>query len=154
MSRLAQLRAAKKTGVRPGRNTRFVWPTRGRITQRYGCTGLRSNPVRGGCRFHAGIDVTAGYAAPIRAAGVGVVSYVGRNPWDRNKRAFMVVVAHPGGYETLYAHILPIRRVRVGQLVRKGELIAYMGSTGRSTGVHVHLEFRRGRTTLNPLAFL
>ncbi|MFV2063764.1 MAG: M23 family metallopeptidase [Chloroflexota bacterium] len=154
MSRLALRRATRKTGVRPGRSTGFVWPVRGRVTQRYGCTGLRSNPIRGGCRFHSGIDIASGYAVPIRAAAVGVVSYVGRNPWDRGRRAFMVVIAHPGGYETLYAHNLPIRRVRVGQLVRKGQVIALMGSTGRSTGAHVHFEIRRGRSTLNPLAFL
>ena len=83
-----------------------------------------------------------------------MVSYVGWNPWDQEGRAFMIVVAHPGGYETLYGHVLPARRVRVGELVRRGEIIGYMGNTGRSTGVHLHLELRRGRTTLNPLVFL
>jgi murein DD-endopeptidase MepM/ murein hydrolase activator NlpD len=155
MSRLAAHRAAKKTKARPGRNTRFVWPARGRISQGYGCTGSRFSPSRGSCGgFHDGIDVAAGQGSTIRAAGVGVISYVGRNPWDRGKRAFMVVVAHPGGYETLYAHVLPIRRVKVGQLVHKGKPIAFMGSTGHSTGTHLHFELRRGRTTLNPLAFL
>jgi murein DD-endopeptidase MepM/ murein hydrolase activator NlpD len=66
----------------------------------------------------------------------------------------MVVVAHPNGLETLYGHVMPRRDVRVGQLVRRGEVIGYMGSTGKATGVHLHLEMRRGRTTLNPLAFL
>ena len=155
MSRLALRRATKKTRVRPGRNTPFVWPARGRISQGYGCTGSSFSPARGGCsHFHDGIDIVAGHASLIRAAGVGVVSYIGRNPWDRGKRAFMVVIAHPGGYETLYAHVLPIRKVKVGQLVRKGQAIALMGSTGHSTGTHLHLELRRGRTTLNPLAFL
>jgi murein DD-endopeptidase MepM/ murein hydrolase activator NlpD len=66
----------------------------------------------------------------------------------------MIVVAHPGGYETLYGHVKPTRRVRVGQLVRRGQVIGFMGNTGRSTGTHLHLEMRRGRTTLNPLAYL
>ena len=155
MSNLAVRRAVKKTKMRPGRNTPFVWPVRGRISQGYGCTGSRFSPRRGSCaHFHDGLDIVAGHGAAIRSAGVGVISYVGRNPWDRGKRAFMVVVAHPGGYETLYGHVLPIRRVRVGQVVHRGEVIAYMGSTGHSTGTHLHLEFRRGYTTLNPLAFL
>ncbi len=154
MSVLAQRRVAKKTNVRPGR-TGFVWPARGRISQTYGCTGFPLNPARGSCRhFHDGLDIVSYRGAPIRAAAVGVVSYIGWNPWDQHGRAFMIVVAHPGGYETLYGHVLPTRRVRVGQLVRKGEVIGYMGNTGRSTGVHLHLELRRGRTTINPLAFL
>jgi murein DD-endopeptidase MepM/ murein hydrolase activator NlpD len=155
MSTLAQHRVAKQTSVRPGVNSGFVWPASGRITQRYGCTGFRLNPPRGSCaHFHDGIDIAGYQGSPIRAAAVGVVSYVGWNPWDQHGRAFMIVVAHPGGYETLYGHVLPTRRVRVGQLVRRGELIGYMGNTGRSTGVHLHLELRRGRTTLDPLAFL
>ncbi len=155
MSTLAQRRIAKKTKVRPGVNSGFAWPASGRLTQSYGCTGFALNPSRGSCRhFHDGIDIAGYRGTAIRAAAVGVVSYVGWNPWDQNGRAFMVVVAHPGGYETLYAHVLPARRVRVGQLVHRGEVIGYMGSTGHSTGVHLHLELRRGRTTLNPLAFL
>jgi murein DD-endopeptidase MepM/ murein hydrolase activator NlpD len=155
MSRLAQRRVAKKTNVRPGINSGFAWPASGRISQTYGCTGFRLNPPRGSCRhFHDGLDITGYRGAPIRAAAVGVVSYVGWNPWDQNGRAFMVMVAHPGGYETLYGHLLATRRVRVGQLVHRGEVIGYMGNTGRSTGVHLHFELRRGRTTLNPLGYL
>ena len=132
-----------------------MWPTRGRISQSYGCTGFYLSPPRGSCRhFHDGLDIVSYRGSPIRSAAVGVVSYIGWNPWDQHGRAFMIVVAHPGGYETLYGHVLPTRRVRVGQLVKKGEVIGYMGNTGRSTGVHLHLELRRGRTTLNPLAFL
>jgi len=155
MSRLAQRRVAKKTNIRPGINSGFSWPTRGRISQGYGCTGYYLNPPRGSCRhFHDGLDIAGYRGTPIRSAAIGVVSYVGWNPWDQEGRAFMIVVAHPGGYETLYGHVLSTRRVRVGQLVKKGQVIGYMGNTGRSTGVHLHLELRRGRTTLNPLAFL
>jgi murein DD-endopeptidase MepM/ murein hydrolase activator NlpD len=154
MAKLAQRRAAKKTKLRPDIKHGFAWPTRGRITQPYGCTGYRLNPRRGSCRhFHDGIDVAAYRGTKIRSAAVGVVSYVGWNPWDKGKRAFMVVVAHPGGYETLYGHLLPKRRVRVGQVVRKGKLIGFMGSTGGDFGTHLHLELRRARTALNPLAF-
>lgn len=155
MSQLAQRRVAKKTSVRPGRNSSFAWPAQGRITQTYGCTGFRLEPWRGSCRhFHDGIDIAGYQGTAIRAAAVGVVSYIGWNPWDQQQRAFIIVVAHPSGYETLYGHALPTRRVRVGQLVRRGEVIGYMGDTGRSSGVHLHLELRRGRVTLNPLGFL
>lgn len=154
MSRLAQRRVAKKTNVRPGVNSGFTWPTRGRISQTFGCTGFRLNPARGSCRhFHDGLDISGYRGTAIRAAAVGVVSYVGWNPWDQEGRAFMVVVAHPGGYESLYGHVLPSRQVRVGQLVHRGEVIGYMGSTGRSTGVHLHFELRRGGSIVNPLAF-
>jgi murein DD-endopeptidase MepM/ murein hydrolase activator NlpD len=84
----------------------------------------------------------------------GVVTYVGWNPWDKEGRAFMVVVTHAGGHETLYGHLQPKRVVRVGEEVKKGHVIGYMGNTGNSTGPHLHLEVRRGRTTLDPLAFL
>ena len=141
MSSYAQRRIAKKTAVRPGITSSFIWPTRGRLSQGYG-------------RGHDGIDIAGYRGTPIRAAAVGVVSYVGWNPWDQEGRAFMIVVAHPGGFETLYGHCLPTRAVRVGEVVKKGEVIGYMGNTGRSTGTHLHLELRRGRTTLNPLAFL
>jgi murein DD-endopeptidase MepM/ murein hydrolase activator NlpD len=155
MSGLAQRRAAKKTDVRPGLDSGFVWPTQGRIAQAYGCTGFHMNPPAGSCaHFHDGIDIAGYQGTPIRAAAVGIVSYIGWNPWDEKRRAFMVVVAHPGGYETLYGHVLPTRNVKVGQLVRKGEVIGYMGSTGNALGVHLHLELRRQERTLNPLAFL
>jgi len=155
MSDLAQRRVAKTTNVRPGLNSGFTWPARGRISQAYGCTGFHLNPPRGSCaHFHDGLDIAGYQGTAIRAAAVGVVSYVGWNPWDQSGRAFMIVVAHPGGYETLYGHVLPTRQVRVGQTVHRGEVIGSMGSTGRSTGVHLHFELRRGRTTLNPLAFL
>ncbi len=155
MSRLAQRRVAKKTSVRPGVNSGFTWPARGRISQTFGCTGFRLNPARGSCRhFHDGLDISGYRGTAIRAAAVGVVSYVGWNPWDQEGRAFMVVVAHPGGYESLYGHVLPSRQVRVGQLVHRGEVIGYMGNTGRSTGVHLHFELRRGGGIVNPLAFL
>jgi murein DD-endopeptidase MepM/ murein hydrolase activator NlpD len=155
MSVYARRRIAKKTHMRPGVTSSFIWPTRGRLTQGFGCTGVVWEPPRGACRhFHDGIDIASYQGTPIRAAAIGVVSYVGWNPWDQEGRAFMVVVAHPGGFETLYGHTLPRRTVRVGEVVKKGQVIGYMGSTGNSTGPHLHLELHRGRTLLNPLAYL
>ena len=141
MEKYGRTRAQKKSKVRPGVNAGFVWPARGRLTQSYS-------------RSHDGLDIASYRGAPIRAAAYGVVSYVGWNPWDKHGRAFMVVVAHASGFETLYGHVLPRRSVRVGQEVKKGEVIGYMGSTGNSTGTHLHFELRRGRTTVNPLGYL
>ena len=141
MSKYGRIRATKKSDVRPGVNSSFVWPARGSLSQGYHAG-------------HDGLDIVSYRGAPIRASAYGVVTFVGWNPWDQHGRAFMVVVTHAGGYETLYGHMLPTRRVRVGQEVAKGEVIGYMGSTGNSTGTHVHFELRRGRTTVNPLPFL
>lgn len=155
MSDLARLRVGKKTSVRLDQEVGFAWPAVGHVSQRYGCTGVAVEPPRGACaHFHDGLDVAGGLGSPIRAAAVGVVSYVGWNPWDVGRRAFIVVIAHPGGYETLYGHVRPVRHVRVGQLVRRGEVIGAMGSTGNSSGVHLHLELRRGHVTLDPLSVL
>jgi murein DD-endopeptidase MepM/ murein hydrolase activator NlpD len=155
MSTLARQRALNQTKVRPGISSGFLWPALGRLSQGYGCTGFRLNPPRGSCaHFHDGLDIVSYLGAPIRAAAVGVVSYIGWNPWDERGRAFIIVVAHPSGHETVYGHVLPTRRVRVGQLVRHGEIIGNMGNTGRSSGVHLHFELRRGRTTLDPRGFL
>ncbi len=141
MERYAHRRVQKLAHQRAGIDTRLSRPTRGYVSQPYG-------------RGHDGLDIAASRGTPIYAAALGVVAYVGWNPWDEHGRAFMVVLAHAGGLETLYGHILPRRDVRVGQVVKKHELIGYMGSTGNSTGYHLHLEVRRGRTTLNPVSFL
>jgi murein DD-endopeptidase MepM/ murein hydrolase activator NlpD len=154
MTRLAQARAAKKTR-RGLRRHGFAWPARGRLTQPYGCTGFALEPRRGSCaHFHDGIDIAGASGTPIRAAATGVVAYVGWNPWDHEGRAYIVVIGHAGGFVTRYGHLLPRSRVTVGRIVRRGQLIVYMGSTGNSTGPHLHLELLRGSTTVNPLAYL
>ena len=80
------------------------WPTGGRITQPYGCTGFSWEPRYGSCRhFHGGIDVAASRGTPIRAAGDGVVTHVGWDPWGT--RNWMVMVKHGGGLVTWYGHM-------------------------------------------------
>jgi murein DD-endopeptidase MepM/ murein hydrolase activator NlpD len=131
---------------------RWRKPLAGRISQRYGCTGYPTNPRRGGCRhFHDGVDIAAPVGSKIRASADGLVAYVGFSPWDGVKRAFIVVLVHPGGYESVYAHLKPTRKVRAGQVVDRGEVIGKVGMTGLTTGPHVHWEVRRGGTWLNPL---
>ncbi|MFV2062274.1 MAG: peptidoglycan DD-metalloendopeptidase family protein [Chloroflexota bacterium] len=136
MVKLAQRRAAKSTTARPGRSG-FRRPARGYISQGYS-------------RSHDGIDIAIPRGARVRASATGYVAYVGWNPWDEGPRAFVVIIGHAGGYETIYGHLLPIRDVRAGQLVKKGQVVGRAGSTGRSTGPHVHWEVSRGFRTLNP----
>ena len=142
MTRLSKLRAAKKYKVRPGvGGSRFIRPSNGSLSQGYHAG-------------HDGLDIVSYRGAPIRASARGVVAYVGWNPWDKGKRAFVVVLGHASGYETIYGHLLPIRRVRVGEEIRKGQIIGNMGSTGHSTGTHVHWEVSRNWRTLNPASVL
>ena len=156
MTSLAQQRADIQSSIRlTSDGSTFAWPSEGRISQAFGCTGFRLNPRRGSCRhFHDGIDIVSSYGSPVRAAAIGVVAYVGWNPWDEGSRAFIVVVGHPDGFVTRYGHLVPSRKVRAGQLVRKGQSIGKMGSTGNSTGTHLHMELLRYTTPLNPVAYM
>jgi murein DD-endopeptidase MepM/ murein hydrolase activator NlpD len=155
LTRLAQLRAEIQSDVRLTTSTGFTWPSVGRISQTYGCTGYRLNPRRGSCaHFHDGLDIVAGYGSRVASAADGVVAYAGWNPWDEGGRAWLMVVSHPDGYVTRYGHLLPGPLARVGQFVRQGEAIGKMGNTGRSTGTHLHFELLQSGTTVNPWTFL
>ena len=156
MTRLAQERAEIQSSVQlSSSGVGFTWPSVGRISQTYGCTGFRLNPPRGSCRhFHDGLDIVSGYGSKVSSAADGVVAYAGWNPWDEGGRAWVMVVSHPDGYVTRYGHLLPTSLVRVGQFVRQGEAIGRMGNTGRSTGTHLHFELLRGGSTVNPWDYL
>ena len=155
MTALAAARAENQASVHIAGSASFSWPTTGRISQTYGCTGFRLNPRRGSCRhFHDGIDIVDVSGTPIRAVAVGVVAYAGWNPWDERGRAWIVVVVHPDGYVSRYGHLTPTKRVRAGELVHTGQIIGKMGNTGRSTGTHLHFELLRGGRDVNPMAYL
>jgi murein DD-endopeptidase MepM/ murein hydrolase activator NlpD len=133
--------------------TRFVRPSGGRISQSYGCTGYPTNPPRGACRrFHDGVDIAAPKGTRVKVGADGYVAYVGWSPWDEDRRAYIVIVAHAAGYETVYAHLQPTRLVRAGQMVKRGQLVGHIGTTGLSTGPHVHWELWRNGASLNPLS--
>ncbi len=119
---------------------RFGWPTRGRLSSGF---GLR----RG--RPHEGIDIASPHGSPIFAAEAGRVIHSGR------MRGYgkVVVVKHAGRYRTIYAHASRLL-VRRGEFVERGQKIAEVGSTGRSTGPHLHFEVRRDESPRNPLAYL
>lgn len=101
-------------------------------------------------RFHTGIDLAAPYGTPIVAAKAGQVEVAG---WSSVGYGFHVVLDHGGGVQTLYAHMSRVA-VRAGQWVEAGQVIGYVGSTGWSTGPHLHFEVRVGGVARNPLAYL
>jgi murein DD-endopeptidase MepM/ murein hydrolase activator NlpD len=155
MTRLAELRAEIQSDALLTTASGFTWPSVGRISQTYGCTGFYLNPRRGSCRhFHDGLDIVAGYGSRVSTVADGVVAYAGWNPWDEKGRAWLMVVSHPDGFVTRYGHLLPGPLARVGQYVRQGQAIGRMGNTGRSTGTHLHFELLRGGSTVSPLAYL
>jgi len=120
----------------------FIWPAEGVFTSGYGW--------RWG-RMHRGIDVANAVGTPIKAVQDGQVSYAG---WNDGGYGYLVKITHPDGTVTLYAHNSRIL-VRDGEFVRQGQTISLMGSTGRSTGPHLHFEVRPpGRSAVNPLQFL
>ena len=119
-----------------------IWPAAGFVSSPY---GLRFD----GTEFHQGIDIAADMGAPIVATADGVVTAAGWNGGYGN----MVDVDHGGGIVTRYGHASALA-VTVGQQVRRGEVIAYVGSTGRSTGPHVHYEVRVDGQPVNPAGYL
>jgi murein DD-endopeptidase MepM/ murein hydrolase activator NlpD len=116
------------------------WPARGPVSSPFGKRGKR---------MHEGIDIAAAPGSEVRAAGDGYVLYA------RYHRDYgnMVIIRHESGLLTVYAHHKK-NVVHVGQIVRRGQLLAYVGSTGRSTGPHLHFEVRNGRVPYNPLWYL
>ena len=149
---LAQDKVARKTSVTPAQ-TGLKTPTNGYVSQRFGCTRVRKSKKGRRCvHFHDGVDIAARRGALVRASANGVVAYVGFNPWDRQKRAFMVLIAHRGGLITNYAHLTTRRKVKAGQYVRRGQTIGFVGVTGHTTGPHVHWEAIRNGRMLDPFS--
>ena len=111
--------------------------------------GIRLDPFTGETALHAGVDMSGPVGEPIYAAGDGTVRSAG---WS-GSYGNMVDLTHGQGIETRYAHMSRIA-VAVGTQVRKGDLIGYMGSTGRSTGSHLHFEVRIDGRAVNPMPFL
>lgn len=111
--------------------------------------GYRIDPIYKDRRLHAGLDFTAPIGTPIYAAADGVIKDAGFNTGGYGNR---VVVNHGFGYETLYAHMVRIK-ARVGARIKRGEVIGYVGSTGKSTGPHLHYEVHKNGTPLDPIYF-
>ena len=127
---------------------KFTWPsavTR-RVTSPY---GYRIHPVTGKSKFHAGIDIGAPHGTNIVASDSGVVIVAGYNSGGYGN---YVVINHGGGYTTLYAHCSSLN-VSKGQSVSRGQVIAKCGSTGMSTGPHIHYEVQLNGKTTNPMQY-
>jgi murein DD-endopeptidase MepM/ murein hydrolase activator NlpD len=121
-----------------------IWPTAGEITTYYGEVGPLSP------RGHSGLDIAAPEGTPILAADDGEVL---KAYWNEDGYGGLVIIGHPSGYETWYGH-LDRFDVEKGDRVKRGQQIALMGSTGFSTGSHLHFEVRQDGQVCDPLTFL
>lgn len=124
-----------------------IWPAKGVITSPY---GSRTDPVYGGGAFHEGVDIANDYATPIQATAAGTVTFAGYTDGGYGN---LVEIDHGNGFVTRYGHNSVIL-VSVGAHVNQGETISLMGSTGKSTGSHVHYEVRISGSPVDPMLFL
>jgi murein DD-endopeptidase MepM/ murein hydrolase activator NlpD len=138
----------------PGHSTkyRFIWPEpHAVISQGFGPSKLVLEPPYGGYpHFHTGIDLVEPFGSPVFAADDGVVALVGVSSQGYGR---YVVIAHSGGLDTLYGH-LSASLVKVGQVVAQGQTIGLEGSTGNSTGPHLHFELRINQRPIDPTPYL
>ncbi|MBF0405806.1 MAG: M23 family metallopeptidase [Candidatus Riflebacteria bacterium] len=117
-------------------------PVSGTLSSAY---GYRKHPCRRRVEFHSGVDVRASRGTPVKSVSLGKVVFAG---WKRGY-GLVVEIEHGGGVKTLYGHCSRVV-VKKGMIVRSGELIARVGSTGTSTGNHLHFEIQKNRRTINP----
>lgn len=122
------------------------WPVDGHVTSPF---GDRDHPRSGEPKFHTGIDIAAEPGTPVKATADGIVSFSGWSGGGGN----LAVIEHGFGFSTYYAHNRMVV-VKVGQKVKRGDIIGYVGSTGNSTGPHLHYEIIRAGKVVNPLAYI
>ena len=141
----AMVSRGNPTPPTPG-NHRFIWPVNGPIASPF---GPRVQPIIGASTFHPGVDIAVSQGTPIKAAGDGVVRMAGPNGGYGN----FTLIDHGGGLATGYGHQSRIA-VSVGQQVSTGQVIGYVGSTGTSTGPHLHWEVRVNGSPVNPMSWV
>jgi murein DD-endopeptidase MepM/ murein hydrolase activator NlpD len=142
---------ATPSGWQPPPGNRLAWPVSAPLSQPFGCTGFGLEPTTAACPggFHFGIDLAAPSWTPIRAAADGLAY-----PFpDKELYGDHVLVQHRGGLATVYGHMVRMN-VRWAQPVRQGDVIGWVGSTGNSTGPHLHFEVRFAAAPLDPLPYL
>lgn len=127
-------------------HTPSIWPASGRVSSEY---GMRRHPISGQLQLHQGIDIAAPTGTPVHATAAGRVVFAG----SRGGYGLTVVIDHGYGLQTLYAHNSRLY-VAEGDVVERGDVIAAVGSTGLSTGPHVHYEVHRNGEAVNPRAYL
>jgi len=126
--------------------TPSIWPVRGWVTSEF---GLRTNPFGRRAEFHAAIDIATKLGAPIEAPADGIVKNVEKRP----DTGLMIQIEHGRGIQTLYAHLFRTA-VSKGQVVKRGEVIGYVGNSGRSTGAHLHYAVSLNGVYVNPRKYL
>ncbi len=131
-----------------GKGGKFMVPAVGRLSSKF---GYRIHPVtKRRSSFHRGIDIAAPRGTPVRAAAGGVIA---RSEYNRHGYGNLIVIKHEKNLSTYYGHLS--KRLKGNKtMVKKGELIGHVGTTGMSTGPHLHFEVRRGNKALNPSGFL
>lgn len=148
--RESQLRLLEKLMVSEGADNNVTlsgWPIRhGWLSSHY---GMRTDPFTKHLARHKGLDFAGRFGEPIRATAAGVVTWAGK----RYGYGLMVEIDHGGGYSTRYGHSQQLL-VKVGDVVTKGEELALMGSSGRSTGPHVHYEVLKNGSQIDPTPFV
>lgn len=124
----------------------FLWPVLGRITSSF---GRRISPISGKRSFHTGLDIGCSMETPVKAAGDGKVIFSGWKEIYGN----MIIIKHDDGYISVYGH-LKENIAKEDDEVKAGDVIAHSGTSGASTGPHLHFEIRKHLTPLNPIRFL
>jgi murein DD-endopeptidase MepM/ murein hydrolase activator NlpD len=145
-------RAQEEAKRRAGGSGRFLWPLTGEITQGFGCTPYPFEPYDPSCpgrHFHSGLDIATVYGTPVAATDSGVV-YDFPSSYGYGNHVIMV---HGNGWVSIYGHLSRFG-VGNGDAVHAGQVIGYEGSTGNSTGPHLHFEIRFNDVPRNPLQYL
>jgi murein DD-endopeptidase MepM/ murein hydrolase activator NlpD len=137
-------------GWAPAAGPRAAWPLRGTLTQPFGCTGFAlEHPLQSCPAFHTGIDLAQPEGTPIRAADQGLAYPLA----DSARYGNYVLVQERAGYATVYGHMVRTN-TSWGQPVQAGDVIGWVGTTGNSSGPHLHFEVRFGGAPQNPLPYL
>jgi murein DD-endopeptidase MepM/ murein hydrolase activator NlpD len=145
-SRLSTVRSDVDKRNALAASTPSIWPAHGWLSS---TVGNRRDPINGGRDFHEGLDISADRGTPVYATADGTVSSAGYEGGYGN----LVVLAHEYGLETRYGHLSKFLTTP-GAKVKRGDIIGLVGSTGRSTGSHLHYEVRVNGRLLNPLQLL
>ena len=144
---LSTYKAKEGTTFSPTETTApIVKPVSGSYTSYF---GYRTNPITGNNTFHTGIDIAAAQGTKIKAAYPGTVRKTGED----SRSGKYIYLTHSNGFETLYCHCSKIL-AEEGAVIRQGETVALVGSTGWSTGPHLHFEVHKNGTRLDPLPIL
>ncbi|MBV8301198.1 MAG: M23 family metallopeptidase [Candidatus Dormibacteraeota bacterium] len=153
-AQIKQLQAEEAAALAAGGgNGVFAWPDSGPITQGFGCTTFTFEPYDPNCatrHFHNGIDIAGPCGANIYAADSGIAY---PQPYQGFGFGNYIIIVHGNGWETLYGHMSAFA-VGYGQTVHRGDQIGWEGSTGNSTGCHLHFGISRNGTWVNPLQYL